>query len=219
MNPYNTIRSFARSRLVLLLLGLATVIFSVYMVISAIFIAQTTGVLHLSSTNSKARLVVSQNNAQAVDIGKGKSSIRLKPGAYQVSARYNGYRTVARIQIRKRQTTETVLNLVTTNATPSSSLYGTAIQNTSELNNLLLPEQFSSVLKTTSDYIINHVDSDAQSATIISTTLNQDGSISYTVQTNTNPVSRVKVILQKQLDGVIVFVVPASGFSITLNPY
>jgi hypothetical protein len=221
MNPNNVRGKFInpQTRSLLLLLGLVAAASSIYLVVSAVIIAQTTGILRFSSSNPKATLAVSQADTQIVNIGIGRAGVHLKPGSYEVSARYNGYQSTGWVRIQASRTTRVTLELVNTKARSSSSLYGVTIQNTAALNNLLLPDQLTYVLQATGNYIINHVNQATQSATITSTMLNQDGSITYTVKTDTQPVSQIKITLENQPNGVIVFLVPAAGFSTTLNPY
>jgi len=203
-----------------LFIGLALVVYSVYIMISAVSVVSSTGILKLSSSSPGAALTISQSNSQAVLIGFGTAQVRLKPGSYRISASVNGYQSVSLAQVRKSETTKIVLTLVnSTNTPPSSNLYGLNIQNTNTLSDLLLSEQFDAVLQETSSYVINHVNSNAQSVSVTKTTVNQDGSIDFAVSTNTNPNESFTVLLQKQPDGIITFSVPVTGFMITLNPY
>lgn len=209
-----------RGGILLILAVGAVIVFDAYTILSAIHTSRTTGVLEITSSNPRAAITVSQNNTQAVAIGLGKAKARLRPGSYRVSGAINRYQSVATVRVYKDQISKITLKLTSaSNPSSSSSLYGISITNTSELNNLLLPDQLSYVLQATGNYIINHINATTQSAVITNTTLNQDGSIDYTVETNTKPAAQIKVLLQPQAAGVIDFSVPSANYSTNLNPY
>ena len=101
-----------RLRLLLYLVGLLIVGLSVYIIVSAVTTSRDTGILHISSSDPNASLIIGQNNTGSVFLGKGNARVRLKPGAYEASASDNGYQTLAVVQIRKAHTTVSALTLV-----------------------------------------------------------------------------------------------------------
>jgi hypothetical protein len=94
-----------------LVLG-AVIILFIYSVTADILIDKSTGLLDVSSTDKNAGLTISQPNTQATSIGRGSTSIRLKPGTYQVFASDNGYQTFSTVQISKTQTDNVRLPMV-----------------------------------------------------------------------------------------------------------
>jgi hypothetical protein len=92
-----------------------------YGIISAVIIGQTTGILHIKSSDANSALIISQSNRQAKVLGKGAASVRLKPGVYEISASNNGYQTVESAQIYSKQSKSIVIQLAGASRNASSS--------------------------------------------------------------------------------------------------
>jgi hypothetical protein len=119
MNP--STNSLSRRAFLLRLIVVLIVVYCIYTVVAAIITDQTTGLLDISSSDQQAGLTISQTNRQAVAIGTGTAHVRLKPGAYQVTASDTGYQVSATVQIYKKRTTTSSLTLVSTELSPNSS--------------------------------------------------------------------------------------------------
>jgi hypothetical protein len=111
MNPQIDMTNQARLKQLSILIALLIVVFSLYLVASAIVTASKTGLLHVSASDPKAGLVISQADTQAAYIGTGNAKVRLKPGKYSVSASNNGYQAVATVQVYKKHTTTSYLSV------------------------------------------------------------------------------------------------------------
>ena len=111
-NDYGMVSSIWIRR-VMALVVLAVVIFCVYVLVSSIITAETTGVLKVAATQ-KATISVSRVDGQAKKIGKpGEANIRLKPGTYQVVAiTSNSLMAVRTVSIEKKQSVD--INLTPT---------------------------------------------------------------------------------------------------------
>ena len=217
-----------RLKLLSLLACSAVILLCVYVMVSAVMTAQTTGIISINSSDSNASITVSQANTQALAIGTGSASVRLRPGAYRVSASDNGYQNTSVVNVSKKHTSKVVLNLPAASKKASAGTGGQSayrgpapvnIQGVSDLNNLLLYQQFTDVIQATSNYIIDYVSPSAQNADITNTTLSQDGSIDYTVLVDKKSNQQFDVVLQKRAYGIVIFTVPVKVFSETLNPY
>jgi hypothetical protein len=99
-----------RIRFIGWLLFFVCILWCVWIVISAIIDSQTTGILYVSSSNSQASLIVSQNDRQALLVGIGVAKVRLKPGSYQVSASIAGKQANSTVEVYKKHTTTSHLN-------------------------------------------------------------------------------------------------------------
>lgn len=89
--------------------GLILIVFSVYLVVSAITISATTGLLDIN-THPRATISISQANHQSKGVGVGYTEVRLQPGAYQVVA-FTGKSQAARlVTVTRHHTTSIDLN-------------------------------------------------------------------------------------------------------------
>jgi hypothetical protein len=158
MNPSTDLN--ARLQKLFWILTAASVIFFIYMVVSAFIVRQNTGSLDLSSTKPNAVLSVSGSGSGAVIVGTGRARIRLSPGIYQVAASDNGVQTTATVQISKQQSRSYKLDFSKSITLPS--VLDINFQNTGELikSGLSLPQlnklkrQFFAYKKTAKSVII-----------------------------------------------------------------
>lgn len=120
-NDYGTDPGLMMRR-IMVFVTVIVVIFCAYLIVSAIIIAETTGVLKISSTQ-QATISVGRLNKQAKIIGKpGKAQVHLKPGTYQIMAiTGNGQVAVRTVSIQKKRSVEINLNPITPLKLPSVS--------------------------------------------------------------------------------------------------
>lgn len=109
----------SRLRGIILGLFIICIATSAWLVVSAIVTSQTTGILRVTSSDSHASLIVSQDNRQALVFGAGHASIRLKPGSYQISASNTGKQTSAIVAVYKKHTTNSYLKPLQSVSLPS----------------------------------------------------------------------------------------------------
>lgn len=90
-----------------------------YLLVSAVLIRQTTGVLQVKSGDSRALLSVTATSRQAQIIGTGSARVRLAPGTYQVSANHDGKQDTALVKITKKSVTSVTVNPIKSPKLPS----------------------------------------------------------------------------------------------------
>lgn len=89
--------------LVYLILGIS-IIMSIYLVVSGLVAANTTGLLIVKTNSKSAVLSVSQADHKAAVIGVGSAKTHLEPGNYLLSAESEGNQTSEVIIISKKHT-------------------------------------------------------------------------------------------------------------------
>ena len=82
-------------------LSVVCVLLILYFISSSIIVFESTGVLRINSPDKNANIVLSQQGHQALQIGIGAVSVRLKPGNYQVSAFDSGKQSNATTEVVK----------------------------------------------------------------------------------------------------------------------
>jgi len=101
--------------------GIATLAYVIYLFVAAILARGSTGILVISSTDSKATLSVSQMDKAAKIIGVGKAKARLKPGLYEVAAASNGNQAFQAVSVTAKTSSSITLNPVKATLLPSIS--------------------------------------------------------------------------------------------------
>lgn len=86
------------------------ILFCLYIIYSTISVYNSTGVLSVSSADSKSVISVSQPYHQAKFIGVGNSKIRLAPGSYVVAVGDKGVVATTIAVVYKKNTTRISLN-------------------------------------------------------------------------------------------------------------
>lgn len=170
-------------RLFLITLILVSLL-SVYWIIEAIYISQTTGILRASSTDTSATISVEQLNHHSVNIGVGSASIHLQPGLYKVLASHNRTQAVQNVQIYKKTASE--VNLSPTSAVAKNQLPKKVVDSNA-LTQLLPFTGPSSEYKVSYIYQIS---ANAAQATIVitsPTTKGQQDALSWISKVGFNP--------------------------------
>ncbi len=93
-----------RRRLLLALLVCVTIL-SIYELVSSVYVSQTTGILQIKPLGSGVFLTVERSGKQAVNLGRGETRVRLKPGAYQLLVTKNRNQDTKQFVIRNKSTT------------------------------------------------------------------------------------------------------------------
>ncbi|MEI9913492.1 MAG: hypothetical protein WDN66_00535 [Candidatus Saccharibacteria bacterium] len=100
-----------RRRTFTILITLVVIAIAVYMVVSALSIKNSTGVLDINSSDPSATIAISANNSQSQYLGLNSVSVRLKPGAYLISAVDQSNTVTSAVTVSKGQTTTKNLNI------------------------------------------------------------------------------------------------------------
>ena len=108
-------------RRLLVLLGLAMVVFSVLTVVLAVNIRRTTGLMDIRATDANSTLTVSSANHEAKFVGITHARVRLIPGAYQVTASHSGIAATQTVVVTKERPTS--VKLTPRGATTLPSIY------------------------------------------------------------------------------------------------
>lgn len=93
------------------IIGLVVVIGCVYVLVSTVITAKTTGIVHVQPSIAQASISVSQSGTQAKVVGTGETSVRLKPGVYQVAASAGTNSAIKTVRVSKTQTADVTLKL------------------------------------------------------------------------------------------------------------
>jgi hypothetical protein len=117
MNPATDSSGLAR-RLITLCVVFVT-LFSAYLLVTAVNIAQTTGTVLVTASDAKAVLSISQVDSGADIIGTGSTRIRLKPGSYTLFASTGSKQAATIIRVSQKQVTSVSLKLLDIPRLPS----------------------------------------------------------------------------------------------------
>jgi hypothetical protein len=81
------------------------ILVSTWVIVDSILTSETSGILSVKSSDTKANLIISQPGRQAKIIGSGEVKVRLKAGTYDLLALDSGKQASATVNVQKKQTT------------------------------------------------------------------------------------------------------------------
>jgi hypothetical protein len=94
-------------------------IYSGYVVVSAVIVKQATGILKITASPKSADISISANDHNASFVGNGSARVRIAPGTYYLFATDSGRLTYETVKISKKQVTSVTLDLSKITGTPS----------------------------------------------------------------------------------------------------
>ena|SRR5665213_2302213 len=108
-------------RLIFTIAIFVILLWSLYSIVSAIVINNSTGQLKVTSKDKTASITVTQTNKQAAFIGVGSANVHLKEGTYIIGVSDKGQLATKVVNVQKKQTTNVALDPDQTIAFPSIS--------------------------------------------------------------------------------------------------